>query len=143
MTLYSFKHKDKSPYCAIWQISLHTDFCWNFLSFVELLHDFKMLTGGHIGCPKISFSILIKLYDEIQSLRFTRQSRLSHIPRCVSNFASKLPLYMLPSIWNKWASHLSENTTRNQLKKHVKSTLTEHYSSNVYCSNTFCTDCRK
>ena len=90
-----------------------------------------------------SFDSVFPYNHEIQSLRFTRQSRLLHIPRCVSNFASKLPLYMLPSIWNKWASHLSENTTRNQLKKHVKSTLTEHYSSNVYCSNTFCTDCRK
>ena len=87
-----------------------------------------------------SFDSVFPYNHEIQSLRFTRQSRLLHIPRCV---ASKLPLYMLPSIWNKWASHLSENTTRNQLKKHVKSTLTEHYSSNVYCSNTFCTDCRK
>ena len=69
---------------------------------------------------------------EIQSLRYTRQSRLLHIPRCESNFASKLPLYMLPSIWNKWASHLSENTTRNQFRKHVKSTLINQYSSRVY-----------
>ena len=35
-------------------------------------------------------------------------------------------LFTLPSIWNKWSSHLSENTTRNQLKN----------MSNL------CTDCR-
>ena len=91
---------------------------------------------------KMPNSFVFPYNHEIKSLRFTRQSRLLHIPRFVSNFASKLPLYILPSTWHKWASHLSENTTRNQLKKYVKSTLTEHYSSNVYCTNTLCTDCR-
>ena len=64
-----------------------------------------------------SFDSVFPYNYEIQSLRFTRQSKLLHILRCVSNFERKLPLYMLPSIWNKWASHLSENTTRNQFKK--------------------------
>ena len=57
-----------------------------------------------------SFDSVFPYNCEIQSLRYTRQSRLL---RCESNFASKLPLSMLPSIWNKWASHSSENTTRN------------------------------
>ena len=89
-----------------------------------------------------SFDSVFPYNCEIQNLRYTRQSRLLHIPRCESNFASKLPLYMLPSIWNKWSSHLSENTTRNQFRKHVKSTLINQYSSRVYCTNTFCKDCR-
>ena len=89
-----------------------------------------------------SFDSVFQYNCEIQSLRYTRQSRLLHIPRCESNFASTLPLYMLPSIWNKWASHLSENTTRNQFRKHVKSILINQYSSRVYCTNTFCKDCR-
>ena len=82
-----------------------------------------------------SFDSVFPYNCEIQSLRYTRQSRLLHIPRCESHFANKLPLYMLPSIWNKWASNLSENTTRNQFKKHVKSTLINQYSSRVYCTN--------
>ena len=43
---------------------------------------------------------------EIQRLRYTRQSRLLHIQRCESKFASKLPVYMLPSIWNGQAIYL-------------------------------------
>ena len=41
-----------------------------------------------------SFDSVFSYNYEIQSLRFTRQSILLHIPRCESNFASKLPLYI-------------------------------------------------
>ena len=41
-----------------------------------------------------SFDSVFPYNCEIQSLRYTRQSRLLHIPRCESHFASKLPLYM-------------------------------------------------
>ena len=50
----------------------------------------------------------------------------------VSQILQVNSLYMLPSIWTKWASHLSENTTRNQFRKHAKSKLTERYSSHVH-----------
>lgn len=87
-----------------------------------------------------SFTNVFSFNRDIQTTRQTRQSDLLYIPRCKTNFSSKLPLYTLPRTWNNWAN--SESFSRLQFKKHVKLTLVLGYSTHVKCSNAYCMDCR-
>ena len=64
-----------------------------------------------------SFDGVFQHVHEVQNIRWTRQSDLFYIPIRQFNFASKLPLYTLPSIWNKWANTIPKCITRTQIKK--------------------------
>ena len=68
-----------------------------------------------------SFKNTFSYNRDIQTIRQTRQSDLLYISRCKTKFASKLPLYALPKIWNDWAKISSHS--RPKFKKHVKSDI--------------------
>jgi hypothetical protein len=52
----------------------------------------------------LSFDKTYKFNYEIQEDHQTRQSKLLYIERCNSTFASRLPYYKFPIIWNKWTN---------------------------------------
>ena len=60
-----------------------------------------------------SFRGTFKQNDEFPNSRTTRQSNLLYVPKYHSKFTSKLPLYYLPPIWNKWTKLITENGSRN------------------------------
>jgi len=49
----------------------------------------------------LSFNSTFQFSHQIQNIHTTRQTNLLHTTRYKCNFASKLPLYIFPHIWNK------------------------------------------
>ena len=115
-----------------------------------------------------SFRGTFRQNDEFPNSRTTRQSNLLYVPNYHSKFASKLPLYYLPPIWNKWTKLITENGSRKQIKQQIKRNRNiwnkwtklitengsrkqikqqikrnrfENYISEVHCTNTMCKDC--
>ena len=86
-----------------------------------------------------SFKNIFSYNRDIQTIHQTRQSDLLYISRCKTSFASKLPLYALPKIWNDWAAISSHS--RLQFKKNVKSNIILGYPTQVKCLNAYCMDC--
>ena len=84
---------------------------------------------------------LFKQNDEFPNSRTTRQSNLLYVPKYHSKFTSKLPLYYLPPIWNKWTKLITENGSRKQIRQQIKINRFENYISEVHCTNTMCKDC--
>ena len=60
----------------------------------------------------------------------TRQSNLIRLPRFNSSFASKLPKYSLPKLWNNWVLEDQVNLTLSpsQTKKKLKDTFLSAYA---------------
>ena len=73
--------------------------------------------------------------------RRTRQSELVYEARCKSQFASNLPLFVFPKIWNKWAHEINTAISRSSIKKHVCIKLLESYNVSVRCNNPLCNNC--
>ncbi len=88
-----------------------------------------------------SFDRVYSHNRDIQTNRITRQSSLLHIQRCDSVFASKLPLYRFPIVWNKWSQIIPVNISQNQVKKVIKKKLLSKYAHTVKCQNSRCKDC--
>ncbi len=99
------------------------------------MFDFKA------GILPLSFVGMFTLNKQLPNARLTRQSELYYVPRCRSRFASKLPLFTLPEIWNKWALHIPANISRYQLKKYIRTRMIEEYQLHVTCRNPWCKDC--
>jgi len=55
-----------------------------------------------------SFDELFPFNHDVQGGIMTRQSNQLYIQRCDSTFASNLPIFAFPKIWNKW-SHCAQN----------------------------------
>ncbi len=66
---------------------------------------------------------------------------VSYEARCKSQFASNLPLYVFPKIWNKWALELNTDISRTSIKKHVRNKILESYQVSIRCNNPLCNDC--
>ena len=58
-----------------------------------------------------SFDNTFKHKYEIQESHQTRQSNLLFIDRSKSVFASQLPYYTFPIMWNKWINKIPEYTS--------------------------------
>ena len=71
----------------------------------------------------------------------TRQSNLLYEDRCHSSFASKLPLYWFPKVWNKWVRTIPNCRSRSQFKRGTKQKLLSQYAITVKCKNRYCRDC--
>ena len=89
-----------------------------------------------------SFSDVFRYNRDVQNIRRTRQSDMIHVYRCHSIFSSRLPLYTLPIIWNKWAISAPGGFSRRRFGRHVKSTICISYPTQVRCKNKYCRDCR-
>ena len=74
------------------------------------MHDYT-----HHKLPS-SFDNTFKHNYEIQESHQTRQSNLLFIERSKSVFASQLPYYTFPIMWNKWITKIPECTSQNNLK---------------------------
>ena len=98
------------------------------------MHDFRL------NKLPSSFSNVYQLNSDNQGARPTRQSELFYIERCDSVFASKLPLYNFPKIWNKFSN--LHCLSRSMFKTNIQSTMYAKYPDNVKCLNIFCIDCR-
>ncbi len=94
-------------------------------------------------CKKLpsSFDNTFKHNYEIQEAHQTRQSNLIFIERCNSVYASKLPYYTFPVMWNKWNLIITDFTSHNNLKSQLKGHLLSHYANSVKCSNKYCKEC--
>ena len=89
----------------------------------------------------LSFKNMFTINRNMPNARTTRQSNMLNIGRCDSQFSRKLPLYHLPALWNKWTKVISENLSRRNIKRLVKSTIFEIYANNVTCDNIWCKQC--
>ena len=89
-----------------------------------------------------SFGDVFRYNRDVQNIRRTRQSDMIHVYRCHTIFSSRLPLYTLPIIWNKWAISAPGGVSRRRFGRHVKSTICISYPTQVRCKNKYCRDCR-
>ena len=71
----------------------------------------------------------------------TRQRYMFDLPRTKSRFVDKLPLFYFPTVWNRNVSIFDTQTSRNCLKRTIKSTYLDKYNATVTCSNPYCLDC--
>ena len=92
---------------------------------------------------QLSFDSTFKFTHEIQSHRVTRQSLKMYILTCHTVFLRKLPLYSFPKAWNKWSDiiHVCAPISRNQLKKHIKSSFINNYHEKIKFTHRHCKDC--
>ena len=89
-----------------------------------------------------SFNNMFNTNHEINPYINTRQSNMLHVPRCDTNFSRNLPLYHLPTTWNRYRhSHPHTCTTRSTFKRSLKTDLLAQYSNTVVCTNPRCRDC--
>jgi bisphosphoglycerate-independent phosphoglycerate mutase (AlkP superfamily) len=89
----------------------------------------------------LSFDKTYKFNFEIQEDHQTRQSNLLYIERCNSTFASRLPYYKFPIIWNKWTNIVTQFSSRNHFKNKLKRSILSSYAESMKCSNEYCRDC--
>ncbi len=89
----------------------------------------------------LSFDRTFIKNHEIQNNYSTRRANLIYIERCDSSFASRLPLYLFPKIWNKWCDR-SLGISYNQLKRKYKNSIFASYTTAVKCNNPHCKECR-
>ena len=52
---------------------------------------------------------------DVQNIHRTSQSDMIHVYRCHTKCSSRLPLYTLPIIWNKWAISALGDFSRRRL----------------------------
>jgi len=90
--------------------------------------------------PK-SFDGIFPTNSDMPNSRSTRQSQLLYVPRFSSKYAKKQPIYFLPVLWNEWVKRIPVTGSKYQVKRYIKTTLLQHYSSEVICSNERCTEC--
>ena len=107
---------------------------------ILFMHDYEMRK-----LPD-AFTDLFTYNYENQVNRETRQSSLLSIDRCDSTFASNLPLYNFPKLWNNWitnSKYYSSKTyySTSQTKFKLKETFLSSYASTVKCSSLHCVDC--
>ena len=89
----------------------------------------------------VSFTDMFKFNRDMPDARITRQSDLLHIDRCQSKFASSLPLYSLPIVWNRWVFVVSNPMSKIQFKTKIKLACINKYLSHVICNYRRCPDC--
>ena len=124
----------------------HTDQLFQHSGILKLrdLYEFQISLFMYDYCHNKltnSFGSVFKFNHEVQPVRTTRQSDLMHIPRCHSQFSSKLPLYNFPIYWNKWSDIGIGLQSRSSFKRHIKAGYIDSYLSEVNCTNTNCMDC--
>jgi len=89
----------------------------------------------------ISFNDMFIFNRDIPHSRLTRQSDHLHIVNSHSVFASKLPTFNIPRIWNKWANTPASEVSRGQLKCQIKKITFDSYAGMVKCTNLRCQAC--
>jgi len=93
--------------------------------------------------PK-SFNSMFMANSDLPNARLTRQSNMINIPRCNSSFATKLPKYFLPALWNKWVRLIPDDcNTRSRIKRFVKMHKLSSYLAYVHCNNQRCFQCNQ
>ena len=90
-----------------------------------------------------SFQNVSRVNRDVHGIYETRQAHFFYIPWTKSRFVDKLPRYHFPKIWNSWCAQLDVSTTRNGLKRSVKTLLLRNYSVVVTCFNPRCCECNK
>ena len=124
----------------------HTDPLFKLSNIMKLedVYNYQMALFmydlSHKKLP-LSFDSTFKFTYEIQSHRVTRQSLKMYIPTYHTEFVRKLPLYLFPKAWNKWSDIICAPISRNQSKKHIKSTFINNYHDKIKCTNRHCKDC--
>ena len=88
-----------------------------------------------------SFNGTFVLNRDMMTSYITRQSNLLYEKKCLTHFASSLPLFNFPHIWNKWKNTLDMSMTRSQIKVNVSLGHFQKYSDRVTCQNIRCKDC--
>ena len=99
------------------------------------MHDYRTNT------LPVSFNDNFTLNRQLPQPRLTRQSEQYHVARSRSQFVSRLPLFTIPLLWNKWESPSFSVSTKGQLKSTIKRKFIENYQAQVRCNNPRCGDC--
>ena len=91
--------------------------------------------------PK-SFNQTFTFNYERNNYYSTRQSQSQTLhTRCHSRFAQNLPLFSVPTIWNKWVTDEITSLSRAIFKSHIKTKLLSNYSTQSLCTNPLCKTC--
>ena len=91
----------------------------------------------------ISFNNTFSKNSEAPNSRTTRQSEHLFVARCPTQFASKLPLFTFPKLYNKWLQLDAFKGSRSHAKRQISNTIFSSYLSQVKCTNKRCIDCQK
>ena len=90
--------------------------------------------------PK-SFQGTLPRNSDMPNSRDTRQSNLLYVPQYSLRFAQKLPVHILPSLWNDWSKLIPNNLSRGQTKRLIKRNKLQRYPEIVSCNNPRCLEC--
>ena len=79
---------------------------------------------------------------DVQNIHRTSQSDMIHVYRCHTKCSSRLPLYTLPIIWNKWAISALGDFSRRRLPKSTTREINDLplFGRKVRCKNNYCTE---
>jgi len=94
----------------------------------------------HLKILPVSFDGMFRHNLNIQIEQNTRQHNRLFIERCDPVFASRLPRYNFPKIWNNLNKN-PDNLSLNKFKREVKTTILNSYANNVKCKNLRCRGC--
>ena len=130
----------------MWLISLAPEGCpfreillyrcaWFFQVCLALLVH---VAGNSFSATASPFLVL----SDVQNIHRTRQSDMIHVYRGHTKFSSRLPLYVLPIIRNKWTISALGDFSWRRFRRHVKLTICFFYLMQVRCKNKYCRDCR-
>ena len=92
-----------------------------------------------------SFDHMFKFNHEGPGLIQTRQASQFHMVQCNTKFASELPLFSLPKIWNNWikTQKYKIKNSRSSLKNILRNSFIATYMERVHCTNIKCKECNK
>ena len=96
--------------------------------------------NGNLPRP---FDNISKYNRDILTGHKTRQSNMTQIDRCCSNFSKHLLLYSMPKSWNLWSKQTKQNVTRTIVKRIVKNNIVSCYKGSIQCKYSPCTECDK
>ena len=128
------------------QYNSHTDPLFKASKILKLSDLFEyqsalfMYDYLHNSLPESFDNMFIK-NNQLPNARTTRQSNLLHLATSRSNFASRLPKFTLPKIWNKWGKQFPEDMSRSSVKQYIKKSMLHSYSAYVKCDYHRCADC--
>ena len=94
---------------------------------LKFMFDYKNLT-----LPS-TFQNAFILNRNLPNSRPTRQSDHYFVPKHRTNYLSNFPLFTLPRIWNNWIHVVDSINTTQKLKRIIKTTILNKYSSAITC----------
>ena len=101
----------------------HTDSLFNKSQILKDLYEYEsvlfMYDFVKNNLPHSFYDVVdvVRNTRDVQNIHRTSQSDMIHVYRCHTKCSSRLPLYTLPIIWNKWAISAVGDFSRRRFPK--------------------------